>query len=265
MLDPNMREFPYLRHITNLASLVLKKYSDGNNSDMNSKSIPYTLSEQYIVDGLLTLGEIETTLEQLNQSPFFLSNFRQNPNLKKQGIDRFQHIIYHIESHLFRTTGLLDRLLIHINTVFQFGLEPKDCKPYLMLENQNGKPGKYFNLIKDHSSELGTELLEIFHLINEVREPRNTISHQERYRSEHLKYVEMYSILSNDTMPNEWNQGMYYHHFKLRTDEAVRKSKHEMIQFNEQIAEHLDCVYRLLYPIWKEQYKEIQTHNKCYE
>jgi hypothetical protein len=213
--------------------------------------IAYTEKEDYIVNTLLSLGEIETVYEQLEQSPYFLSNFRQTKPLKKKGITRFNHIIYHIESHLFRATGILDRMLIHINIVFKIGLIPEKCKTYYLLIDKKGKEGKYSSSIKNKCPGLFDNLIELMNAVDKYRELRNLISHEKRYQSEYLKHVEMYHILQQGECTSEFNTGYYKYHVKRETDQAVATYKNQMLNFNEEIRNLLDKIYLKLEKNWK--------------
>lgn len=255
-----MREIPFLRHLTNLASSIIQKYSDENKDFLKSNEpILYNRDEAYVVNSLLSLGEVETVFDQLEQSPYFLSNFRITDSLKKEGINRFHHIVYHIESHLFRAAGILDRLFIHINTVLNIGLTPEECKPYNLLVTLKGKEGKYNKQIKQYGSDLNDELINMLNSVNKLRDLRNFISHQGRYQSEHFKHIEMYYILLASEGPNEYKEGRYKYFYKSKTDNAIKRSKTEMLTFNNEIRLQLDFIYSRIEEIWKVEYEKLRT------
>jgi hypothetical protein len=250
-----MKEYPYLRVLTNLSSEIIKQYS---NTDKD-----YSDKDSYVVNAFLSLGEIESVFEQLEQSPHFLSNFKLTKSLKENGISRFNHIIYHIESHLFRATGILDRMLIHINVVLNIGLSPENCRTYYLLTDDKGKEGKYAPNIKNKSAELFQSLLELRNYVNRYRELRNMISHQKRYASASLKKAEMYHIVQQGEDHNgPFAAGNYDHFIKLEMDRAVRQYKTQMLDFNSGTRKLLDKIFMFLQEVWHREYALIEKHGK---
>jgi|GEM_PF-4077463 len=246
-----MKEYPYLRVLPNLGSEIIKEYSKTDKD--------YSDKDSYVVNTLLSLGEIESVFEQLEQSPHFLSNFRLTKSLKENGIGRFNHIIYHIESHLFRATGILDRMLIHINVVLNIGLSPEKCRTYYLLTDDRGKEGKYAANIKDKSPELFQSMIELRNYVDKYRELRNIISHQKRYASSSLKDVETYHILQQgEDDDGPFGSGKYDHFIKLQMDRAVKEYKTQMLDFNKGIRTLLDNIFILLEEIWHNKYAIIE-------
>lgn len=253
-----MKEIPFQRHLTNIASKIIQKHTKNNQGALtgaSEKEIKYSKEENYVVRTLLSLGEIEFVFEQLEQAPYFLSNFRHTKSLKEVGINRFHHIIYHIESHLFRATGILDRMMIHLNEVFKLGLSPEKCKAHNLLMNRNGKEGKYAKEIKNRNPKLFSTLINLMNLIDRFRDIRNEISHQSRYRSERLKYVEMYHILQQEG-EEEFLKPAFKTQIKKETDKAVNSYKKHMLKLNSEIRKLLDETYGYLESIWKEEYEK---------
>lgn len=213
----------------------------------------YSKKEKYAVDTLLSLGEIESLYDQLEQAPYFLSSFRQTKTLKEKGISRYDHIIYHIESHLFRTTGILDRMMIHLNIVFKFGLSPLKCKAYNLLLDKKGNLTQHSKIIGEINPKLLLILIKFKEIVDHFRDSRNQITHQSTYRSEILRNVQLYDI-AKKIYPLEYPIKRHKHVEKRITDKAVRKYKTDMLEFNSGIRAILDHVYPYLEEIWKEEY-----------
>lgn len=253
-----MKKHTFIQYLTNHASVIVQKYSalDEIRKESNLKD-NYTPKESYVVESLLSLGEVETVYQQLEQSPYFLANFRSSKILKEKGITRFDHIIYHIESHLFRATGIFDRLLIHVNVVFKFGLLPEDCKSHNILINKKGKEGRYCPQIRGEDIELYSRLLDLMNLVNTYRNLRNEISHQKRYESGTLRDVEIYNVLQT-TEPSHhgFDINRYAAFIKTRFDKTADFYKKEMLGFNDKVRKLLDIIYSRLQMKWDNEYKK---------
>ncbi|MGY5353549.1 Cthe_2314 family HEPN domain-containing protein [Wenyingzhuangia sp. IMCC45467] len=236
-----MKEITFKKKLGNLSSEFIIKNDD--------KYKP-TNKDNFLIESFLAVAEIDIVLEQLYQTPYFLSSFRQTEKLKKNGIYRFEHIIYHIENYLFRTTGIMDRLLIFLNILLETNLKPRDCKPYNFLINKNGTEGKCAEKIKLKSPELFFELNLLNSFIDTFREIRNEITHQKRFNTEDLKKIELLNIVSKDsTISNE------KYTLKRETDKIVFKYRDLMLKNNNEIEIQLNKIYKILDLVWSEVYK----------
>jgi hypothetical protein len=211
--------------------------------------------DKYFVDCFLAFGRVETCMEQLQQSPLFLSNFRSTESLKKNNITRFDHIIYHIESYFFRLTGLLDRLLILTNFCLELGLTNINCKPNVLINNLKGKEGKQAPRIKKISPNLLTQLIKLNNIINDFREIRNEIAHEKRYIPDYLKYIEMLDISyrsEKDTIKkNEIKKAS-----KKAFDYLVTFEKNKMTDLNDEIIKQILMIYNEMNYIFLTQSKK---------
>ena len=216
--------------------------------ESGKKTTPKT---DYLTESFLALAEIEIIFEQLEQTPYFISNFRQTKKLKEKGISRFNHIIYHIESYLFRITGIMDRMMILLNIIFETNLKPAQCKPHNFLMDKKGKEGKYAEIIKRSDPELFLELNLLGLLIQDFREIRNEITHQKRFNSKDLRNIELFNIVESDVEINNFKYLV-----KKETDKTVSEYKRKMLSANENIRVHLEKIYECLDFIWSEKYEK---------
>jgi len=250
-----MKEGPFLRRLTNLSSVIIQKYHQPDQDwQLQQAAAAYSQKEQYTVDALLALGEIETVYDQLEQSPYFLANFRQTQALKSKGIARFDHIIYHIESHLFRATGILDRMLLLINCIFELQLPPEKAKAYNILTDKKGNEGKYASVMKSFDSTLYNNLLDLLKVIDKHRDARNEISHQKRYNNKKLNTIEMFHILQTSHNP-DFTERHYLYFAKQEADKVVKVYKEKMLKFNNKIRSLIDAIYTGLENRWVTEYQ----------
>ena len=232
--------------LNSLASEFINKNLDKTPIEKGKETTPKI---DYLIESFLALAEIENIFEQLEQTPYFLSNFRQTKKLKEKGISRFNHIIYHIESYLFRITGIMDRMMLLLNIVFETNLVPEKCKSYNFLLNNEGKEGKYAGIIKKSDPELYLELNLLSLLIQDFRKIRNEIAHQKRFNSKDLRNIELFNIVESDIENDN-----YKYVIKRETDKTVAEYKRKMLSANEKIRTHLEKIYECLNFIWSETY-----------
>lgn len=254
-----LNETPFLRQLTNLAALVIKKH-DGIDRLRKSEKISagtYSDKEAYVVDCLLALGEVELTFTQLRQTPYFLNKYRQNFN-KDMDINKFDYLIYHIEPHFFRITGLLDRVMILVNKVLLMKLNSKECKTYALLPKRNGKrkkDGKYAGKLQVvHGLVSSIENLE--DVVDDHRQQRNIISHQGRFQGADLVDVEMYNLVLSSPGPSDISP-KYARMMQRETNKAIDNYCTRMETFNSIVRQHINNIYDCLHKSWFANYKDL--------
>lgn len=199
--------------------------------------------EEYFYDCYLAVAEIYTIFRQLDQSAVFLANFRSSKALKEANISRFEHIIYHLESHLLRMTGVLDRLLILVNQILRMGLEDISCKSHNMLVSKDNKKGKHAPKIEAVAG-LFDALMEVSAFMDQFRDDRNSVAHSKRLNFEDLRKIEMYHVVFGNTTDPEIKKRLFI--VKRETDLKVWTYKADMIKSNTSLKTLVGKVYDIL-------------------
>ena len=195
---------------------------------------PLKINEKYLHNCFNSLGEVYTSLKQLKMSSIFLTNFRATNKIKENDITRFDYCIYHIESHFFRLTGFLDRILILVNEILVLNIEHKKCKQETFLINyqnkKEGKDGKYAHLIKNRNNKLFELLINLQEYISNYRHERNIITHQGRFEDERLRKIEGLNLVLHLDKSNETQKLKYL--IKNETDKKKLNNKDIMNNIN---------------------------------
>lgn len=238
-------EDSFLQRLTNSVSPVLveldtfKKPSKGFHPKR-----PLTTAEQYLISTFKAFAELEGLAGQLDLAAIFLTNYRNTATLKNNKITRYDYLNYHIEGHLFRITGIMDRLLIAVNVVLEMGMSTNKCKPVIMLISK-GKKTKLADQL-DVLPGLFTTLCKLSIFIDSFRDDRNTIAHAERVSYEDLKLVEMLSIVTQNRHPLIEHYDVMKEYLKLEGDKRSQEFKKAMLETNEHIRSLLAPIYILL-------------------
>jgi hypothetical protein len=200
------------------------------------------VDEEYLRTTLLCGGELATTCSQLDQTIQFLSNFRSTKKLKEYKINRYDHVVYHLENHLIRITSIFDRCLIFTNQVFLLGNTPKNCKQYIILKNQYVQGTIIAKILK-----------KIEKHINPYRTKRNVIVHQEGYSHKDLRILEGYSILEK-----QGEDFFHQYYYKRQIDGFVKERKAELEVFNNTLFRLIDDFLTELLKIFENKYKKLK-------
>lgn len=237
-------EDSFLQRLTNSVSPVLELDTSKKPSKGFHPKRPLTTAEQYLINTFKAFAELEGLASQLDLAAIFLTSYRNTATLKKNSITRYDYLNYHIEGHLLRVTGIMDRLLIAVNVVLEMGLSNYKCKPIFMLISK-GKKTKLADQL-DVLPNLYDELCKLSTFIDRFREDRNTIAHAERVTYENLQLVEMLSIVTQDRHPMIEHYDVMKEHLKLEGDKRSQEFKKAMLETNEHIRSLLAPLYILL-------------------
>jgi hypothetical protein len=229
---------------------VLKKPSLGF-----QPSRPLFKHEQYLLDCFQALSEIEGLVAQLNYSAVFLTNFRNTTGIKRSKINRFEYMLYHIESYLLRVTGVMDRLLILVSKVLSLNITPLQCKASQMVGGQKGKKGKYVDLIESKIPGLTDALNGVLSHINIFRDDRNSIAHSEKINYADLRQIEMFHLVLNSDHNEDFKN--YKSFVKVLTDKKAAEYKNDFLRCNENLGRLLIPVYSLLEEYFFSNYRHL--------
>jgi hypothetical protein len=239
-----MENHAFMNKMATMGSQLIRDTDTGKGSTRGfSPSRELFRHEEYFYDCYLAVAEIYTILRQLDQSAVFLANFRSSKTLKEAKISRFEHIIYHLESHLLRMTGVLDRLLILVNQVLRMGLKDVSCKSHNMLVSKDHKKGKHAHKVEAVEG-LFDALIAVSTFMDQFRDERNSVAHSKRINFEDLKKIEMYHVVYGDTTDPEIVKWMFL--IKRETDKKVWDYKAETIKSNTILKTLVGKVYDIL-------------------
>lgn len=191
-MNINFNEIKILKHLLKVASILNLDTNQNNKKGKYVQSSSYLIGRNYSVQVVFAIAEVLTTFNQLNQTIIYLANYRITESLKKRGINRCNHILYHLENYYIRTQSLYDKTLILVNDVFRLGNTEENCKDKIILSNGYLQGHRILVLLK-----------ELRNILNKFRSPRNEIIHIKRYnwgtkREEEFKNVEMLFTLDKD-------------------------------------------------------------------
>jgi len=258
-----MAEDSFLQYLSRLSLPMIEDQSLVREArDGFDPKRPLKLSEEYLRDTSLALSEVEMLMKQLKQATLYLSSYRSIPAFKKNEITRYDHIIYHLEMHLFKTTSVLDRLMILTNIILELGDTQKNCKASVFLFPKNGKK-EYRDKIDSYTG-LYRALVKVAVCIEPYREDRNMIAHHKNIDYKELRPVEMYSLLLRLDRGEDKD---FISNFKVlaktETDRTVAQLKKSLEIFNDDLKVLLDEVYSILRTIFTQRFHEVVDAEKA--
>jgi len=197
--------------------------------------------EFYLLGVGKAIAELLTCCEHLQNIPLFLSNYHETPSMKRAGINRQRHIVFHIESYIIRVQGLFDRVLKLIDAVFHLLNDPKNCRSHIILKNVK---------VKHHATVLST-VKKLKKLLERYAEQRNEVIHAGSFQEDRLRILEMYYIVENSERIEGKPPSFDYAGLKSEmTREIVTDKKKEFTAFNVELAACLIEVFVVLAPCY---------------
>ncbi len=197
--------------------------------------------EFYLLGVGKAIAELLTCCEHLQNIPLFLSNYHETTSMKRAGINRQKHIVFHIESYIIRVQGLFDRVLKLIDAVFHLLNDPKNCRPHIILKNVKVK----------HYTTVPKTVKRLEKLLERYAEQRNEVIHSGSFQEDRLRMLEMYYIVENAEHIEGKTSSFDYASLKSEmTRKIVTDKKNEFSAFNIELAACLIDVIAVLVPCY---------------
>jgi hypothetical protein len=200
--------------------------------------------EAYSSRVLMSAGELISACNQMELATQLLSGFRSRNN-STIAVTRHDYIVYQVENHLLRAGMIVDRCLKLVNTVFELGNAPAQCKFDVIAKNDHVAATSVPSILKDIKKQL-----------QDTQAERNNIVHFRTYDHEDLYHVGIHSAMlkSGDDETTKWAS----HFVKAMADNFVAARKTELTSLN-QLAKRLvaDLLDSLL-PTYDQKRTELQ-------
>ncbi len=197
--------------------------------------------EFYLLGVGKALVEVLTCCEHLQNIPLLLSNYHETPSMKRAGINRQRHIVFHIESYIIRVQGIFDRVLKLMDAVFHLLNDPKNCRPHIILKNVK---------VKHHDPVLSA-VKKLEKLLDRYAAQRNEVIHAGSFQEDRLRVLEMYYVLENAERVEGKQPSRDYAGLKSEMSrEIVTEKKKEFTAFNAELAACLIEVFAALAPCY---------------
>lgn len=140
--------------------------------------------EFFMLSVARTMSYLLSCCEQLEQIPVMLKTHRQTNTLQKADITRPHLISYHLENHLIRMEGLMDRLLKLLDATFHLMNDPSQCRWQTISRNR-----------KIQASTLLPHLKSLRRMLDRHSAQRNDVVHHHSLMDDDLRRIEMFELL----------------------------------------------------------------------
>ncbi|MDP2983419.1 MAG: Cthe_2314 family HEPN domain-containing protein [Candidatus Latescibacter sp.] len=155
------------------------------------KPLEETPVEIYDIEVFYSASAVSSAISRIQQSITYIENYPCNISGYEIVHTQYDWIQYHYAFFIATLFSTLDILLILINSVFELGNPPKNCRRDIILKN-----------VWIRETEIPAKIKELERLINSYREPRHLLLHRGRMpnlpsNSEDslLDYLSFYNVL----------------------------------------------------------------------
>jgi hypothetical protein len=232
------------QNIFNLIPSIIRKLEEEKDKQESYDLSILSNKELYIYNVSLSVINISSHFDRMNQSILYLSNFRQTKKLKEAGITRYDYLKYHIENYYISVTGLFDRALILVNDVFTLGNPLSNCKEYIILKNEF--------LVGFTTNNILNELSKI---VGQHRKERNAIIHHNEYSSKELTSLGKLFFIQREN--GEETIPIWF--TKLEADKYVKSKKVEFANEIDKMIDTFDRLYNELFFVFN---RKLSTFTK---
>ena len=228
-----MTNFDKLLEEPFLKTILLENMEFENRDRKNDKNFDLL---NYLNDSFFYTIHLMTLYDQLQNSIEFLSNYRYN---KKDEIGRGKHLVYNVENYIIRITSVSDRMLQMINAIFNLGINEKDVKERLVLNNSK--------VIKTNIPEHFKNFKKI---LIDFTGDRNAIIHRHSYINEELFRLEKFynpTIVEHYFMKASPEEQEKFKFIRQQTlTNFIKKTKSDFKEVNELCFERTIPIFKVL-------------------
>lgn len=235
-------------------SLTKKLASESVNARITDVVLGQRLTnyQGYVFHTNIKISNITSTIDTLELTIEMISKFHpervENFDPKNLNSEFVHELKYHIENYYFRTTKILDLLIILINHILLFGLDETQCNYKNLLDKFKRNKGVYEN-VKDNYDKLYSLILGFKKQYTELNKIRNRIVHRSSYSDDNLALFE--AILFGRQMITKENYAEKLKKIQGIPDERLIKYAEEIImkklyEFRKIKSQYIDWTYNFL-------------------
>ena len=232
--------------ISSVASDVRDFFVDAVNLDLSERKVSFytrapSQREAYSSDVLSTSGQLINAVEQMRFATEMLSGFRSNGN---SAMTRYDYIVFQMENHLLRAGMIVDRSLKLVNSVFNLGNPPAQCKFDVVTKNR----------YVVNSPSAGA-LKAIRKRMQSTQAERNNVVHSKSYDHDDLYHIGLHSTMlrSGTDATTDWAAQF----IKTQADNFVIGRKSELTILNDDVLKLIAALFDSLIPAYNEQLKKM--------
>jgi len=243
----DLHDAPLMQFLTQHSAAFLRKIYPPKGA------VPRLLApqEEYILRCLVSTGELMTACDQLGYALTYLSGYRRKTTTDGLLITRSDHLAYHVENFVIRLATITDRALKLVNITFQLGIQPRECRRSVVVENAHVA-----------ATPVRKRLIALDEAVNPHRKLRNRVVHQERYSDEALNEIEQFSVLEkSSSLKSDPLVNRYRQFYKTRADKYVKTKTAELVALANKVSESVGMLLESLLPIVESSHSRL-SHNE---
>lgn len=148
--------------------------------------------ERYIAEVGYCVGQVLNQIERIDQAGILVNSY---PRIKAWNAryGRFEYFQYHLEQYFIAIAGLVDRLLLLINQLYELGINEEDVR-YTNVTNELQKQG--------HEDILAS-MRALQKSLNGIKKSKNNYTHSVRFWEKELWQIGLYEFsLKNNITPD---------------------------------------------------------------
>jgi len=179
-------------------------------------------------------------VEDIEHINVFIKQYPYKKTLQNAGVTRKRYMQYHLENYLMRLVGLIDRLSLLVNEVYELGLPPELCRIRILERMEQMKGQSVIDSIKSFDKAL-----------KNTRTARNTISHQKKYNDKDLDEIGTYEFIllhskadGENIIPRPYIDLMYKF-FRTKTSDEMKDSLKAIHQYVLLVFKSLEETYQI--------------------
>jgi len=243
----SVSKHPFVEDLFRTAMEISKEIKKTNGFKVNVEFEREPVENEFYVLQLgYCMAHLLTTIQQMEHTVMYMSNFSPTDLMKEAGINRSTHLLWSVENYVIRSQTSYDRLLVLIDRLFNIQNKPNRISHESIVTNTHIQRTKIPNALKP-----------VKKAIKKYYHDRNTIIHESSYADDELRHIEGLAILSSNPDYELQKDEMLKEELKYHVRRYVKKRKTEYTRINKNLCIALGDLFSAIQPIYKIKYAEL--------
>lgn len=190
--------------------------------------------ERYIKEVGYYIGQVQNQIERVDQAGILINSY---PKIKawRDSYGRFEYFQYHMEQYYIGVSGIMDRLLLLVNQVYELGFKDRGTRYSHITERlaERGVP------------DMESALVQLCNALKGIKQSKNSYTHLVRFWERELWNIGVFEYVLKHK-PNMDPNGFFKQDlmFDVR---MYRKAKLKLILENEkELIKMIEGIYEIL-------------------
>jgi len=243
----DLSKHPFVEEVLQLGMNIAKEIKVPNGFKVEAEFKREPIEEEfYVLQLSYCLSHLLTTIQQLEHTVLYMSNFSPTKLMRDAGVTRATHLLWSVENFVIRTQTAYDRLLVLTDRLFHIHNQASRISHESIVTNTHIK-----------RTPVPDKLKAVKKTVKKYYYDRNTIIHESSYSDDQIRHIEGLTILTSGNLGDIDEQGFIKEDLKCLVRKYVASKKREFSKINGNLCAAISETFNEMHPIYLRKYSEL--------